>query len=58
MIQIFAYTVMVFPLTENLWVKSPPLFSAMMGVRRKKKHGEAMLAGGERWLVMRCWRVE
>ena len=44
MIQIFAYTVMVF-LTENLWVRSPPLFSAMLGVRRKKNHGEAMLAG-------------
>ena len=25
--------------------ESPPLFSAMMGVRRKKKNGEAMFCG-------------
>jgi len=44
-IQILAYLVMVFPSTEGLKRKSPPLLSAMMGVRRKKKHGEVMFAG-------------
>ena len=34
--------------------KSPSLLSAMMGMRRKK-HGEAMFAGGERWWAVRCW---
>ena len=41
---------------EILWVRRPPLFSAMLGVRRKKNRSEAMLAGRERWRAMRCLR--